>query len=311
MDMRSWAIFLGMPTSKVEFCLAVERGYCIDYMNLTCRDEPLERVWEQRYKKICASADRLIHLASALDMQIFRGATLAHLEAAAQSCDTLLVFAHWKGESVNRNDLPRDLRLFFNSVNGRNDEVRHFIYERLKPVIRTKADSSSVAAEIAEILDALVKNQELLRFVPQNVVNGFSVESPMRAAICRDVLDREFMSIVSPGNRLELFDGLHPPGSVLSAIPKDFDGVIDLITCESVILGTFLESSLGLRTKVIKNRFPVDPGFEYALVGRVLRCCVDNELGYLDARFAIDRERSVPEVLRQLYSEYLSDDYNA
>ncbi|MGL4882433.1 MAG: hypothetical protein ACRC8K_15440, partial [Waterburya sp.] len=57
----------------------------------------------------------------------------------------------------------------------------------------------------------------------------------------RLVIDDIFKGFISPGNRIEFFDQLHSIEDFVTAIPQDYDGLIDFTVCNSVLIGNVIK----------------------------------------------------------------------
>jgi hypothetical protein len=75
----------------------------------------------------------------------------------------------------------------------------------------------------------------------------------------RAVIDSLFQGLLHPGNRLELFDGLHPQEAVEAAITPDFAGTLDLTTCTSMPLADHISAARRFVPRVVHFDEPQQP----------------------------------------------------
>ena len=108
-----------------------------------------------------------------------------------------------------------------------------------------------------------------------------------RAASRRDEIDELFQGLLRPGNRLELWDGLHDKWEVESAIAPEFDGVLDLSACNSSVLANFLNARRGYRFRTVQFPDVVDFLWAATCVKGTLQLVAAGAFGYQEARLAV------------------------
>jgi hypothetical protein len=123
-------------------------------------------------------------------------------------------------------------------------------------------------------------------FLPR--IRGHGVTVVERAALddLRSALRREGCRVVillthcSDDGRLELFDGLHTPETITSAIPPDYSGVFDIPACSPVALAMMARKQrkclIGWRKRRLR---PAMWLFFYDALFRLLR---DRDIDYVE-----------------------------
>jgi hypothetical protein len=104
-----------------------------------------------------------------------------------------------------------------------------------------------LAAILREALDADIDEPRL-----DDAVDEVAEHPVTRSARRRDALDALFQGLLRPGNRLELYDGLHSKEAVEAAIAPTFEGVIDLTTCTSTVLADHVSAKRRFRLRTIQ-----------------------------------------------------------
>lgn len=65
-------------------------------------------------------------------------------------------------------------------------------------------------------------------------------------------MDRLFERLIRPGNRIELFDGLHSKEALESSLFAHFDGTLDLTTCTSTIVCDYISRVRRNRVRTVQ-----------------------------------------------------------
>ena len=105
-----------------------------------------------------------------------------------------------------------------------------------------------------------------------------------RFARQRDHLDSMFKGLLRPGNRLELFDGLHSKESVEEALSTHFEGVLDLTSCTSTILGDYLGAKRKHRMRTVQFNSVQEVLWGSRCVSLALRIHAEQNISYQQAR---------------------------
>jgi hypothetical protein len=105
----------------------------------------------------------------------------------------------------------------------------------------------------------------------------------------RDLLDGWLHGLIEPGNRLELFDGLHARSEISHAISPEFTGVLDLTICTSTYLGDYLGRAAAQRFRTVQF-IELQDFLEASIrISLALTFFAQSELTYLAARAAVSK----------------------
>jgi hypothetical protein len=238
------AVLFALPTDRDTF-LAVARGEVLgDYRNLLFRGESAEAVWQERYTRVAEAARDLIAAAADVGTATTR-ATLSDLAVASRGSDVVIVLGHWRGWAVAEADLRMDL----------HDIAVRFRRAGFGDLLGRKAITSRL--EMVRALNAAIEHGELLARTHPDLADG---EHPtIKATLGRDILDELLGVGIAPGNRVELFDGLHTPAAFEEALDPGFRGDLDLATCSSIALATLISMRRGRSVQVVHTVDLVDP----------------------------------------------------
>lgn len=294
--MGSCALIFGTPITREEFFAAAEGAYISDYATLTLRGRQAKEVWSERYSRICAAAADLIEAANAAGCSIYSHATLHDLSVASRTHDTLIVFAHWKGERVSRRDLLCDHNTLREVLLSSMTPAAAILRERIQSCLPAGASHSAeaelaerISNEIVRGLNDVIVDGTLAFLLPNWVQMATGSALLLTQALARDLVDEALSGVLAPGNRLELFDGLHAPGDLEGAVVPGFRGTIDLGICHSVILAFYLKHFRGDNLLVIQNDNLLDPLSRYSIIAHTLSVLRTEGGSYEQIRFEIER----------------------
>lgn len=256
---RQHTILLGVPCDFDEFAARVDQS---DWLAKYRQDDedPIEaaaglrRWWDDEVQPMVAQPiAELVASALELGVDVVRRATLADVRAATATSDVVIVFAHWKGYEFVGDDLglqAAPLALLQRAaqsptplgrwLEGRLDALAGTgpsstrLLDRVRALFRPRPP-----ANLVELLGEAL-NAPLREPAPERVVDGILETPVIRLSRRRADIDRLFDGLVRPGNRLELFDGMHSMEQLAAAIAPTFRGWLDLTTCTSAVLADHL-----------------------------------------------------------------------
>ena len=304
-DRDTRAILIGLPVTIEEFLARVRDSDWLGKYRRTDLDagryqEWLESTWTREYEPLVASPLRALQeVAGSLAASLSTRATIADVREATAKHAVVILFAHWKGPEMTNDDLvtPVSREAFLAKAQGSESTIGAWMTDQLRSDLpghgrkrvgwlRAIFGGSAALREptLREILQGALHAQ--LDNDPGTGGVDEVIEDPLtRMARRREVLDALFAGLLQPGNRLELFDGLHAKEAVESAIAVDFTGVLDFTCCTSTHLADFISSRRRLALRTVQ--FPTVQDFLWGAtcVKIALRLSMtDGGPGYLEAR---------------------------
>lgn len=280
------AILIALPVSKRDFLTRVQESDWLGKFRDTSLDrEALERSlcerWSREYYSLVAEPLlSLIDSAHRLGAEIKTQARLNDISEMSAKKGVVIIFAHWKGAEVIYDDITSDVSLqkFVDQGDASDAPIARWIVAQL-----SQAENHRVALD-----DVL--NEALLSELPypHKVGSLRILESDIsRSAERRDQIDKIFNGLLRPGNRLELYDGLHDKMAIASSISPRFEGVLDLSACNSMVLGTYLAGQGKNRFRTVQ--FPKVVEFLWAatVVQGTLSLIASGGFSYQEARLAV------------------------
>jgi len=238
--LRSCAILFAIPTDRSEFNRAAAARS--DYMAGLLVERDAGTAWAADYENVALAAQRLMETAGDLKVNVCRAAGLQEFASATGSFETVVLFAHWRGAIFRREDFRAPL----SEVLDRMSTL---------PPLRRASTECSDWAEVVDHLNAAVDGFELLKCLPPSIITAATNSHAIRQTLCRDIIDEVFSGLAAPGNRIELFDGLHSMAEMESALSPGFSGTLDLALCNSEAFAVFLD--LRRRNQIRHLHWPV------------------------------------------------------
>lgn len=296
------AILIGIPVDFEEFISRVSvsdwlaKFYQPGLMPAE-QQAALTTTWKEDYEPLVAQPFRhLIELAKNLGIQVSTKAGLSDLANASARKEVIVIFSHWKGpeilpgdvlENLNQNTLRFQVlqrpELIAQRIKTELDKLERVSKQtnRARLVQRWWGSSSAPPRSVREILFAVIEES-----VPETIdgIDEVVESKSVSEAKSRDALDSILSDFIRPGNRLELFDGMHGKEEVESVISDEFEGVLDLTMCTSTYLADYISAQRKHRIRTVQ--FPSVQKFDWAVncVALTLEIAVRKKVSYQEAR---------------------------
>ena len=289
-----WLLF-GLPVTKGEFLSrlsAAEESNPSDY--LAKFDDP-DLTWSERIKhhdtqwlshyaeSVADPLQRLAQKAESLGVYVRQGARMADLAAAAAAARVIVLFSHWKGPEFVSDDFSVGLDdVFEERIKEQTTPVAMWLKSAVSPKQPRRWLARQTPMTPRSALYQCIGAQ--IRAVkPEGIAETHEL-STTTAASRREAVDQWLAGYVRPGNRLELFDGLHDKREIAAAL-ENFTGILDLTVCVSTFLGDYLGAATKHRFRTVQFLAPQDPAESCFRLGLTLTIAVTVEgQNYLVAR---------------------------
>jgi hypothetical protein len=289
-ERRKLIALFAMPVTATEYAAMAEGKVLPDYRSITLRGQRPEQVWSLRYDRIVAAAQDLITEVRALKGAVVTQATLADVSTAASQTDTLLLFAHWRGPVV----VATDFRTTPSAIIDKITSSGHGCLQAFQSTLAPLRDDPNPET-LAELLTEGIKDGSVLQHAP-DIQRLAGPSKVIASALSRDLLDEALKSYIHPGNLVEMFDGVHTPKAIADALGP-FKGEIDLGTCYSMALATYLTCCKPHGLHLVHTRDAIDPLAAYTTTQHALSLWRDSGGSYGRTRVQVDR--ALGKVLRK------------
>jgi hypothetical protein len=293
-----WLLF-GLPVTEAEYDLrltAAGSPASSDYLarfedpgvNGEDRLNHHRSQWRDQYAENVARPMRLLADRSrGLGVRVRQGATLADLSEAAAKARVIVLFSHWKDASFSNDDfLPNLDEELAARLAAIDDPLAAWLRAAMTPrrdwMGLWRRPPMSPRQALRRCIEA-----RLPTTTPPGIQAVYALATTT-ASRRRDLLDGWLAGCIRPGNRLELFDGLHD-SRALSAAMAGFTGVLDLTVCTSTYLGDNLGRAARNRFRTVQFLNLQDPVEAASRLGLVLTIAAGDAEAYLSARLAVAR----------------------
>jgi len=299
------ALLMGVPVSFREFIARVGESDWLRKFDRADGDRNawLADRWQSDYGPVVAQPlAELAALAQSLGADVRTGATLPDLRAVTAAPGVVIVFSHWKGPELVKDDFigSPGVRAFLTRAETDPSPLAAWVRDRLRSLADEEENEGEAARgwslrrvfqprprfhTIREILSEAIEKTSIPGQAPEKDGADVVLESQVaRFARRRADLDRLFHGLLRPGNRLELFDGLHSTQDVEAALKDGFTGTLDLTTCSSTVLADYIGAKRGQRIRTVQFPTVQELAWHAQCVALTLQMVVDHGTDYQEAR---------------------------
>jgi hypothetical protein len=256
---------LALPLDQEAFFTDYNAGPERDYVRSMVRGRLAREVWAEEGLPLAELCHELLALASGLGVRTVASAQLLDIGHLVRERKVITIVAHWRGAAFVGTDFIEEPIALIEAIRSGKDPVCCDLDRRL-PSARIDQvfalPEARQCSELAEVLnDVVIRSDRPLpgAVEKQNgnvpiVIDELSLRSRQRAR-----LDAAFPSLLRPGNRVELRDGLYGPAPIAASFPEGWSGIVDFAICQSAYLAHEVKNGRPER-RVITNLHEVVPG---------------------------------------------------
>jgi hypothetical protein len=278
-------LLIGIPASQSAFNARMGKS---DYL------ARFAKAPEEFLAEVAVPVSQMIDIAREAGATVHLEANLACVAAETRRSDVVILFGHWKDGMIQKSDIDA-------STNGNAPGASPAILEPLLEKLRAQPqctlsrallktfpvppprDAAGIAAWI---------NCTLLAKVIEGEFDEFGMVASPETLVCRrrERLDLVLGDLMRKGNRVELADGLHSMAAFNDAISGTFAGILDLTTCTSICLASFIERTRGAskRFQLVLGDKVMQPRYAAFLIREAI-ALTSAGMDYMEAR---DRVRA-------------------
>jgi hypothetical protein len=246
------ALALAIPLTRNDFSLGLDLNANKDFIkSLARRNVALteDALWETVYAHTVTTVTSIAQAASAKGVTVITNATLSDVRGLLQQFRVVTLVAHWRSARF----YPAD---FLNP-----NQLIKALEQPSTPLMESFV--SLLPQNWLSTIQELEANDDIIQILPKTLAkefNGFLTSFKLhpdlvsnqthQTTTCdvdyqkylnRIAIDGIFRDFILPGNRIEFFDELHPIVDFVTAIPQNYDGLIDFTVCNSVLIGNTIK----------------------------------------------------------------------
>jgi hypothetical protein len=269
------ALAIGLPLEEADFLNDLREGDRKHFAHTMLKGRPPSAAWVWDGQPLADVCNTLLRTAEDLGVHTAPRAGMPELAELFECRQVVTIVAHWRGAQLTAGDFRCDPAVWLQLVRSGSGALCRDLAERL-PDASTAPALSAAAARARQRLADLV-NEAVIRssrplpgVLDQDRSFPIAIDDLSLRSLQRDRLDQEFSEILSPGNLLELADGLHPPGKIATLVPSGWSGIIDFAICNSAYLAHVVKAGR-TEVRVIANLRAVLPGIRLRIQNELLR----------------------------------------
>jgi hypothetical protein len=279
-------LLIGVPVNFEEYFEQVKKSdWLAKYKPDKSNKDPVSFVresWNDEYQPyVAAPLCVLIDRAQELGVRVKMKATLCDLTTATDEGNVVILFAHLKGCGITSDDLAGILKssALIELLKKDAGNLAMWLASQLR-------GPRSLEEILNEALEVNLNERDLDRTVDKILESRLS-----KCTRRRDEIDH--LLKIRPGNRLELFDGLHDRKCIGQAISQRFTGLLDLTTCTSSVLADYLLKERHNSFRMVQFEHAQKFIWHAYCVKIAINLHIEHGMSYLDSR------RSASDILQK------------
>jgi hypothetical protein len=247
---------VAVPLTREQFLDDLARPDLKDYATHVKRANLLDGASEEYYSELfelsAKVARRVCDEVEAMGVMVMRSTQPDGLTDLLLNFKAVTLVTHWRFMRVLPEDIVdvHGLLRALATPDGRVQlAVAQAVSERDPKLLKEQADSDAqiyaLRERLASALNSVVTASHALYTAAGDDLRFAEggVSAPMLERLTRTELEQTFPDLIAFGKSVEFSDRMHGVQKVVDAVPKGFNGTLDLTTCSSVVLGKAIKAS--------------------------------------------------------------------
>ena len=290
------ALAVCIPTTWNQFKADVAGGNRWDFARSIMRPYQGHRpqeVWETIVEPAIDLVKIAVETVARLGVYVQLRSPLSELPGLCRAFRVVTVLTHWRSGELFADQIQDADGLLrrLQAANGRAAQAVRASWEERQGMIPMHANLETFADSFCSAGNAILATADLSPSAYPTLWHRSSLEA-YRVHANRSVMDWEFADDLVPGTRAEFADGMHAVPAFAEAIPQDFEGVLDLTMCNSLMACEEIKLYRTLTCIGNERRTPLRLRAE--IYSETIRVLGETETSYVDAsrdlRIAINEE---------------------
>jgi hypothetical protein len=250
------ALAIGVPITREAFLRDLEKPDLKDYASHFKRANFLSGVSSEYYGDLFEAsakvARRVCDEVEALGVSVVRWADLSNLSKLLSQFKVVTLVTHWCFMELGPEDIL-DLHQLWMSLSTPSGRV-HLAVARavseedptlLAATNATQLESTDIRLRLANALTTIVAASHRPYKTSDETMGAETggASNKVLERLTRVELEQSFAGLIAPGKSVEFSDCMRGVNEIVAGVPATFDGLLDLTTCNSVILGKAIKSS--------------------------------------------------------------------
>jgi hypothetical protein len=290
------ALAIALPLTQEDFYLNLASDTEKDFVRSIFPNPSLvrqEALWEMKYlPEVVEVVNKVASYVETCGVKVFRDVSLNDFENIFRDFEVVTLVAHWRASNFRKTDFVNPNTLLDLIMSSEQNQIQ-FIQNSFRKFCKENKDGNEYlspirsTAEINEFLskffNKLLDDSKFHKLIQKQEILTDKLYTKYKTRL---TLDSLFDSYISPGNRIELFDGLLSVEKFLEVIPNDYSGVFDFVVCNSVLIGNVIKKHR--KCIVLVNEKPAILEYRLAVFYRTIISLLNaTEIHYVDAAAAV------------------------
>lgn len=290
---RDCALGVAVPLDAGEFLNDLDPSSGKDFASHFC-DENRELGMAQQYyvdlySRMARGFESACRGAEEAGVSVWRRLTYGDVPTLFADHKVVTIVTHWRFAAVTADDVV-DPRRFMDMLRQPTRRFHELVRDEVSaraPQLLAEADTMAdgeLRVSLARVIGSIVEDAHSA-YIDATARAGendvFAVPLPAIPVLHRITFERAFAGAIRRRGAIELFDGMHSVEELIAAIPPDFDGLIDLTICHSVILAAAIREQREA-CLVVANRRPAQLRIRLALYELAVRDLAERRRPFLD-----------------------------
>lgn len=249
------ALAVAVPLTREQFLEDLSHPDSKDYASHIKRENFLDGASDEYYcdlfERSARVARRVCDDVEALGVTVRRDGRLADLTNLMRHFKVVTLVTHWRFTTLLPEDII-DPNALWHALTFPESRVQQAIARAASgfdpKLFSEKAfyeQFDTLGTRLATVLNSVISASHALYSVSNHAspLDMNVAASPMIERLTRVELEQSFPELIAFGRSVEFSDGMRCVPEIVTAVPKGFDGLLDLTTCSSVILGKAIKTS--------------------------------------------------------------------
>lgn len=293
------ALAFAIPLNRKDFLRDLEPTSGKDFVrNFASNKSDIlpEVLWELFYRPLVDAALRTANDVSRMGVRVSFDLRISEFTRLLNSAEVVMVVAHWRSARFKPDDII-NLRSLVPGLMYSNERVAKILREQFCPELKEQLNAfnhsalgpHSLELTLIKELNRSLSDIQLYQGDNSDATAAQPDTLERRMYFNRLALEETFPTEFIPGNRFELCDGLHSIASVVDEVPIPYEGILDLTTCNSILLGEAIKC-VRRNCLILVNRNPTRLDFRLVLYKNVIKELARRNGPYVDVVVRLRKE---------------------
>lgn len=247
-------------------------------------------LWEEIYRPMVATVMSVTQTVMKNGVTVVQNASLADFSDLFRDFRVVTLVAHWRSSDFYPRDFSNPLKTLNALQNPQTpleERVSRLFFESWTDLKKSIENTNEIhlANLLSIVFNKIINKDELYNFHDSSEASEITYDKHQLMYLNRHSIDTCSFDGLHFGNRIEFFDKSYSIEEVAATVPEDYDGVLDFIVCNSVIIGN--EIKRHRKCVVIINKEQTGIVFRMLLYKGIVKLLKHTNTSYIRASTAL------------------------